>query len=57
MDRLVRPAQPVDDHVVSSLTAIQIAVDLLVKNHPNTKLFEVVTAVRDARLRGASHEA
>jgi hypothetical protein len=51
------PDKPVEDTVVSSLTAIQIAVDLLVKNHPNTKLFEVVTAVRADRLKRASHEA
>jgi hypothetical protein len=57
MDRLVRPAKPVEDKVVSSLTEIQIAVDALVKNHPNTKLFEVVTAVRADRLKRASHEA
>jgi hypothetical protein len=43
--------------LLPQLTAIQIAVDLLVKNHPNTKLFEVVTAVRADRLKRASHEA
>ena len=52
-----RATAPVDEQVASSLTAIQIAVDALVKNHPNTKLFEVVTAVRADRLKRASHEA
>ncbi len=43
--------------LISSLTAIQIAVDALVKNHPNTELHKVVAEVRAARLKGASHEA
>jgi hypothetical protein len=46
--------QPVD--LLSSLTAIQIAVDALVRNHPNVELHKVVAEVRAARLKGASDE-
>jgi hypothetical protein len=45
------------DELLRSLNEIQIAVDELVRNHPNTKLFDVVTAVRQARRGEASHEA
>lgn len=47
--------QPID--LLSSLTAIQIAVDALVRNHPNTELHKVVAEVRAARLKGDSREA
>jgi hypothetical protein len=39
------------------LTAIQIGVDALIRNHPNVELHRVVAEVRAARLKGASHEA
>jgi|LauGreSuBDMM15SN_2_FD.fasta_scaffold263220_1 hypothetical protein len=50
-------AEGPEDRVLSKVTAIQIAVDALVRNHPNKELYQVVTEVRAARLKGASHEA
>lgn len=57
IDRELKRQSATNTPASHTLEAIQIAVDALVKNHPNTKLFEVVTAVRDARLKGASREA
>jgi hypothetical protein len=49
----LRP-QPAD--LQTSLTAIQITVDSLVKNHPNIELHKVVAEVRAARLKGATYK-
>ena len=51
------PAEAPEDKVLLQVAAIQIAVDALVRNHPNKELYQVVTEVRAARLKGASHEA
>jgi hypothetical protein len=45
------------DAIHQSLIKLQIAVDALVKYHPNDKLFGIVKATRNARLRSASDEA
>jgi hypothetical protein len=57
IDRELKRQSATNTPASHTLEAIQIAVDALVKNHPNTKLFEVVTAVRADRLKRASHEA
>ena len=57
IDRELKRQSAANTPASHTLEAIQIAVDALVKNHPNTKLFEVVTAVRADRLKRASHEA
>ena len=44
------------DAIGRSLASLEIGLDALLKYHPNTKLFGVVKATRQAKLGGISDE-
>lgn len=46
-----------NDQLSTSLTRLQIAVDALVKHHPNEKLFGIVRATQQAKCGSRSDEA
>ena len=57
LERELGPARTSPDPILRSLAKLQIAVDALVKYHPNHKLFGIVKETRKAKLGSASDEA
>ncbi len=57
LQRELAPTSTDPETILRSLAKLQIAVDALVKYHPNDKLFAIVKETRKARLGSASDEA